>query len=208
MNSTIAHISVSLDGFMAGPSQGPGHPYGVGGEQLQEWHQRADEPGHEADRPLREALFRPMGAYVMGRNMFGPIRGEWVGDWRGWWRDPPFHAPVFVLTHHPRDPVEMVGGTTFIFVTDGLDAALDRARSAAGGADIRISGGASTLHQALRAVAVDELQVSIVPVFLGRGERLFEHVEGSIFNPIEVTHSPYATHVRYQIARRHGAAPF
>src|SRR5215472_2330366 len=127
MSRTVSHISISLDGFMAGPDQGPDQAYGLGGRRLHEWHLHAKEPGHELDRPLRDALLRPMGAFVMGRNMFGPVRDEWVGDWRGWWGDdPPFHAPVFVLTHHPRDSFEMEGGTTFIFVTDGFDAALQR----------------------------------------------------------------------------------
>lgn len=188
---------------MAGPDQGPEFPYGIGGDRLHIWHRSAHEPGHEADRPLREALMRPVGACVMGRNMFGPIRGAWIDDWRGWWgEDPPYHSPVFVLTHHPRDPVEMAGGTTFFFVTDGIRAALRRAKSAAGSDDIRIAGGASTVRQALHVGAVDELQLSIVPILLRRGERLFDGVDSRSFDPVEVTHSPWATHVRYRVTRR------
>src|ERR1022692_1149092 len=143
MTRTTCHMSISLDGFVAGPSQGRDDPVGVGGLKLHEWHWHAGEPGHEADAGQRDELLKPRGAYVMGRNMFGPVRDEWDGDWRGWWGDgPPYHAPVFVLTHYPREPVEMRGGTTFHFVTAGFDAALDRARAAVGGGDVAIAGGA------------------------------------------------------------------
>src|SRR5689334_15496863 len=129
MSRTTCHMSMSLDGFVAGPDQGPDDPVGVGGLRLHEWHWHAGEPGHEADVAANEHLLAPKGAYVMGRNMFGPIRGDWVGDWRGWWGDePPYHAPVFVLTRYPHDPIEMAGGTTFHFVTEGFDAALQRAK--------------------------------------------------------------------------------
>ena len=185
---------------MAGPDQDLEHAYGVGGRELHDWHRYADEPGHEADRPVRDYLMRPVGAYVMGRNMFGPIRGEWTGDWRGWWGDdPPFQRPVFVLTHYPRDTIEMEGGTQFIFVTDGLDAALQRATGVAGGADVQVSGGASIVRQALAMGAIDELQLSIVPRLLGRGERIFDGVGDRHFEPVEVVHSPRATHVRYRV---------
>src|SRR5437762_13527234 len=149
MSRTTCHMSISLDGFVAGPEQSVDNPLGVGGMELHHWHLRADELGNEADIALRDELLTPKGAYVMGRNMFGPIRGEWTGDWRGWWGDePPYHAPVFVLTHYARDPIEMQGGTTFHFVTGGLAAALDRARAAAGGGDVDIAGGASVVQQA------------------------------------------------------------
>jgi dihydrofolate reductase len=139
-----------------------------------------------------------MGAYIMGRNMFGPIRGSWDGDWRGWWGDePPYHAPVFVLTHHPREAIEMAGGTTFHFVTDGFDAALARARDVAGEMDVDIAGGASAVRQALEADALDDLYLDIVPVLLGSGESMFTGLAGRRFTPSAVTHSPHATHVHY-----------
>ena len=200
MGRTVSHLSISLDGFVAGPDQGPEHPYGLGGYQLHEWARHADEPGYEPDRRLWDELLRPMGAYVMGRNMFGPIRGEWVGDWRGWWGDvPPYHAPVFVLTHHARAPLEMAGGTVFNFVTEGFGRALEQARDAAGDGDVRIAGGASTVRQALRADAIDELQLDIVPILLTRGERPFDDVGSISFEPLDVVHSPRATHVRYRV---------
>jgi dihydrofolate reductase len=191
-------MSVSLDGFVAGPKQDRDNPLGVGGMKLHHWH--LDEPLHEADARARDALMKPRGAYVMGRNMFGPIRGEWDQDWRGWWGDePPYHAPVFVLTHHAHDPIEMRGGTTFYFVTEGFDAALEQASNAAGDGDVDIAGGAATVQQALRARAIDELMLNIVPVLLGAGERLFDGVPDPGLHPLEVIHSPNATHVRYRV---------
>jgi dihydrofolate reductase len=193
-------MSMSLDGFVAGPDQSVDEPIGHGGMALHEWHLRADEPGYEAGAAVRDELLRPMGAYVMGRNMFGPVRGSWDADWRGWWGDePPYHAPVFVLTHYPRESVEMDGGTTFHFVTDGFDAALARARDAAGEMDVDIAGGASTVRQALAAGAVDDLYLDIVPVLLGRGESMFAGVGELRFEPTKVTHSPHATHIRYAV---------
>ena len=195
-------MSISLDGFIAGPDQSREDPIGVGGLGLHEWHWRADEPGHEADAGPRDELMQPCGAVLMGRNMFGPIRGEWEGDWRGWWGDdPPYHAPVFVLTHHPHEPIQMAGGTTFRFVTTGFDAALEQAKDAAGDGDVDIAGGASTVRQAFAAGAIDELLLDVVPVLLGRGERLFDEVADPGLDPVEVIHSPYATHVRYRIGR-------
>ena len=142
---------------------------------------------------------RPRGAYVMGRNMFGPIRGEWDEDWDGWWGpDPPYHAPVFVLTHHAREPVEMEGGTSFHFVTQGFEAACAQAREMAGEDGIDIAGGASTVRQALAAGVIDELTLDVVPVLFGSGERLFDGVESLGFEPVEVLHSPLATHIRYR----------
>jgi dihydrofolate reductase len=139
----------------------------------------------------------------MGRNMFGPIRGEWDPDWRGWWgEDPPYHAPVFVLTHYPRDPIEMQGGTTFHFVTDGIESALEQARAAAGDRDVDIAGGASAVRQALEIGAIEDLTLDIAPVLLGRGERLFDGVDDPGLEPVEVVHSPWATHVRYRVGRR------
>jgi dihydrofolate reductase len=195
-------MSISLDGFVAGPDQIVDDPKGVDGLKLHEWHFQADEPGHEADVAPRDELLARRGAYVMGRNMFGPIRGDWEGDWRGWWGDePPYHAPVFVLTHYAHEPIELSGGTTFHFVTGGFDAALERARAAAGDQDVDIAGGASTVRQAFAAGVVDELMLDIAPVLLGRGERLFDQVQDPGLEPIEVIHSPLATHVRYRIGR-------
>ena len=200
MSRSTCHMSISLDGFVAGPDQSPDNPLGVGGLQLHQWHFRADEPGYDADAALRDDLLAPKGAYVMGRNMFGPIRGDWVGQWRGWWgEEPPYHAPVFVLTHHAHDPIQMAGGTTFYLVTDGFDAALDQAKAAAGDRDVDIAGGASTIRQALAAGAIDQLTLDIVPVLLGSGERLFDGVGDLGFEPFEVAHSSRATHVRYRI---------
>jgi dihydrofolate reductase len=202
MTRTTCHMSISLDGFVAGRDQSRENPVGVGGLSLHEWHQRAGERGREADVGPREELMGPRGAYVMGRNMFGPIRGEWDPEWRGWWgEEPPYHAPVFVLTHHQRDPIEMEGGTTFHFVTEGFDVALEQARAAADDGGVDIAGGASTVRQALAADAIDELVLDVVPVLLGSGERLFDGVRDPGLEPVEVVHSPHATHIRYRIGR-------
>jgi dihydrofolate reductase len=198
MTRITCHVSISLDGFIAGPGQSQEQPLGAGGMRLHEWH--LGEPDNEADAAATADLLRPKGAYVMGRNMFGPIRGEWDGDWRGWWGDdPPYHAPVFVLTHHARDPVPMAGGTTFHFVTDGFDSALAQARAVAGELDVGIAGGASTIRQALLAGALEEIVLDIAPVLLGAGERIFDGIADPGLTPIEVLHSPHATHVRYRI---------
>jgi len=196
-------MSISLDGFVAGPGQSLDDPIGIGGMRLHQWHFDADEPGHELDAPMRDHLVRPgIGAYVMGRNMFGPIRGEWDENWRGWWGDePPYHAPVFVLTHFAREPIEMLGGTTFYFVTDGIGAALDRAHAAAGAADVDVAGGAGAVRQTMALGALDELLLDIIPVLLGDGERLFDGVSDPGITPVEVVASPYATHVRYELGR-------
>jgi dihydrofolate reductase len=200
MTQTTCHMSISLDGFVAGPDQDREHPLGVGGMDVHQWH--LGDITDSADVAARDWLMGPRGAYVMGRNMFGPVRDEWDGDWRGWWGDePPYHAPVFVLTHYPREPIEMKGGTTFHFVTAGFDAALEQARAAAGAADVDIAGGASTVRQALSAAAIDELVLDIVPVLLGGGERLFDGVQDPGLRPTGVIHSPYATHVRYRVGR-------
>lgn len=192
-------MSISLDGFAAGPHQSVDDPIGLGGMRLHEWH---FEPLHEADLPWRDSLLAPKGAYIMGRNMFGPIRGGWTEDWRGWWGDdPPYHAPVFVLTHHARDPVEMRGGTTFHFVTNGFAAALAQAKAVAGQADVDVAGGASTVRQALLAGAIDELVLDIAPVLLGSGEGIFDGVPDPGLEPLAVAHSPFATHVRYRVGR-------
>ncbi len=197
MSDTTCHMSLSLDGFAAGPDQSRQNPLGLGGGQVHTWHM--GEPANEADRIANGWLMRPRGAYVMGRNMFGPIRGEWDLDWTGWWGpEPPYHAPVFVLTHHRRNPITMEGGTTFHFVTDGFDAAYSAARAAAGDAGVDIAGGASTVRQALAAGVIDELTLDIAPVLLGAGERLFDDIASFDFEPVEVLHSPLTTHIRYR----------
>jgi dihydrofolate reductase len=200
MTKTDAHFSMSLDGFMAGPDQDRDNPLGIRGLELHRWH--IGDEITAADSDLVAELLRPRGAFVMGRNMYGPIRGEWDEDWHGWWgEDPPYHAPVFVLTHHPHDPIEMEGGTTFHFVTEGFDAAYAQAREVAGEHEVSIAGGASTIRQALSAGVVDELVVDIAPVVLGSGESPFHGVDDLRLEPIEVIHSPYATHVRYRVGR-------
>jgi len=202
MSDTTCHMSISLDGFVAGPAQSQDDPIGIGGMRLHEWHLQPDDSADPGDLRMRDLLLRPRGAYVMGRNMFGPIRGPWDADWRGWWGDdPPYHAPVFVLTHHARDPVELQGGTTFHFVTDGFAAAFERASAAAGDAGVDIAGGASTVRQALEAGVVDELTLDIAPVLLGSGERIFDGVADPGLTPVEVVASPLATHVRYRVGR-------
>ena len=194
-------MSISLDGFVAGPDQSRESPLGKGGRELHLWH-IGDERATEANETAAGWLMRPRGAYVMGRNMFGPIRGEWDEDWRGWWGpEPPYHAPVFVLTHHAHEPIEMEGGTTFYFVTDGFDAAYAQAVAAAGDREVLIAGGAWTVRQAFAAGVIDELVLDIAPVLLGEGEALFLGVADPGLEPIEVIHSPRATHVTYRVGR-------
>ncbi|WP_445151470.1 dihydrofolate reductase family protein [Baekduia sp. Peel2402] len=203
MTKVTSQITVSLDGFMAGPEQSEENPLGIGGERLHEWFMGQRER-HPVDEKVARTLLDGNGAYVMGRNMFGPIRGEWSGDWRGWWgEEPPYHVPVYVLTHHARESVEMEGGTVFHFVTEGFDAALASAREAAGPTkNVCIAGGASIVNQALQADVLDELYVHYAPITLGGGELLF--APGALgdarLEVVESISSPYATHVRYQRA--------
>ena len=201
MPFVTSHMSISLDGFVAGPDQSEDNPLGVDGIKLHHWH--LNDPKHQVDEAFTERLLGLRGAYIMGRNMFGPVRGEWGNsDWRGWWGpEPPYHAPVFVLTHHPHEPIEMEGGTTFYFITDGFDSALERAKAAAGRRDVDIAGGASTVRQAFAAGAIDELVLDVVPVLLGAGERLFDAVNDPGLEPVEVIQSPHATHIRYRVGR-------
>jgi len=195
---TTCHMSISLDGFVAGPDQSLENPLGKRGLELHDWH-IGDPRATEENQVAAGWLMRPRGAYVMGRNMFGPIRGEWDGDWTGWWGpEPPYHAPVYVLTHYEHPPIEMEGGTTFHFVTEGFDAAYAAAVEAAGGRGVDIAGGASTVRQALIAGVVDELTLDIAPVILGSGERIFDGVESFGFEPVDVLNSPLATHIRYR----------
>ena len=195
-----AHLSISLDGFVAGPEQSEQNPIGAGGMALHRWH--LDEHKSDADQRMTDRILAPRGAYVMGRNMFGPVRGDWgASDWRGWWGDePPYHAPVFVLTHYPREPIPMAGGTTFYFVDD-FDSAVKQAVAAAGDRTVTIAGGASAVRQGLQRGVVDEIMLSYIPVVLGDGERLFDDVPKLRAAPIEVAASPVATHVVYRIGR-------
>ncbi len=180
-------FSVSIDGYGAGPDQGLDNPLGVGGESLHNWvfptrtFQTMYGKGEGTTGIDEEFAARSManlGAWIMGRNMFGPVRGPWPDDkWKGWWGDnPPYHVPVFVLTHHARAPVTMAGGTTFHFVTDGIHAALKRAEEAAGDKDIRVGGGAAVIRQYLSAGLIDEMHIAISPVLLGSGEHLFKDI--------------------------------
>ena len=202
MSETTCHMSVSLDGFVAGPDQSLENPLGRRGLEVHHWH--LDEPLHDADAQARELLMRPRGAYVMGRNMFGPVRGDWGdSDWRGWWGpEPPYHHPVFVLTHHPHDPIEMDGGTTFHFVTDGIESALRRAREAAGEADVTVNGGASAIQQYLAAGLLDELEISIAPLLLGGGERLLDNLgdEKIGLEQVRAVEGVGVTHITYRVA--------
>jgi dihydrofolate reductase len=194
----VHNFSVSLDGFGVGPAQTEQDPLGIGGEQLHEWIFADDAT--DVDRRFRAAGNEGIGATIMGRNMFGPVRGPWRDeDWRGWWgEDPPFHHDVFVLTHFARPSVAMSGGTTFSFVTDGIEAALERATAAARGADVRLGGGVSTVHEYLRAGLLDEIHVAVVPVLLGSGERLFDGVGPALegWRCVEFAPSASVAHVR------------
>ena len=181
-------FSISIDGYGAGPNQDLEHPLGVGGPELFDWffHTRTWQRMHGnqdgetgADDHVAAQGFDGIGAWILGRNMFGPIRGPWPDDeWKGWWGDePPYHTPVFVLTHHPRAPLTMKGGTVFRFVTDGIHAALQQAKDAADGRDVRLGGGVSTIRQYLRAGLIDELHLAIAPVLLGTGEHLLSGID-------------------------------
>ncbi len=208
-------FTLSLDGYAAGPDQSLDEPLGVGGRRLHEWafatrtfREMMGMDGGEAgldDRFVAEGD-AGIGATVMGRNMFGPVRGPWGDErWRGWWGDePPYHHDVFVLTHYPQAPITMAGGTTFHFVDGGIHAALERAFDAAGGKDVRLGGGVATVQRYLRARLIDELHLAIVPVLLGKGERLFDRLDGGPvgYECAELVASPAVVHVR--LARTDG----
>ena len=191
MASITSDPAISLDGFIAGPDQSLEVPLGVGGLTLHRWQfEQAEENAAEV------AAICSAGAYVMGRNMFGPDRGDWDLDWRGWWGDdPPYHGPVFVLGHRPRDPVEMQGGTTFHFVTGGIEEALRLAREAAGDRHVSVCGGASTINQYLAAGYIDELRLHVAPVVLGAGEALFRDLAGLSFEVASSRSTSLVTHV-------------
>jgi len=184
----VQSFSMSIDGYGAGPSQDLQHPLGVGDPELFDWffHTRTwqrmhgqDDGETGADDSIAAQGFAGIGAWILGRNMFGPVRGPWPDDsWKGWWGDePPYHAPVFVLTHHPRAPLSMKGGTVFHFVTEGIHAALEQARTAAQGLDVRLGGGVATIRQYLQAALIDELHLAIAPVLLGSGEHLLSGID-------------------------------
>jgi dihydrofolate reductase len=211
MSSVTCQISISLDGFVAGPNQSVKHPIGEGGMRLHEWvivtdswrEQHGLDGGERtADAEVVDEVVQGVGAYIMGRKMFGGGDGPWDETWRGWWgEEPPFHAPVFVLTHHKREPLSMRGGTTFTFVTDGIESALEQAQTAAGDKDVAIAGGASAVQQYLEAGMLDELYLHIVPIVLGAGERLLEDVGDPTLGPVKVIASPAATHIKYRVVR-------
>jgi dihydrofolate reductase len=211
MSQVTCQISISLDGFVAGPNQSNEHPLGEGAERLHEWvfateywrRGHGEEGGERGpDNDVAREFGEGVGAFIMGRNMFGPGRGEWDETWRGWWgENPPYHVPVYVLTHHVREPLPMEGGTTFHFVTDGIESALEQARAAAGEQDVQVAGGASVVQQYLAAGLLDQLQLHIAPIVLGAGERLLENVGDPTLEPVEVVASGAATHVKYRVVR-------
>jgi dihydrofolate reductase len=188
-------MTMSLDAFVAGPNQSLENAFGEGAEGLHRW--MFEKP--DANAAELEAM-TAAGAFIMGRNMFGPGRGAWDEEWTGWWgEEPPYHAPVFVLTHHPRAPLTMKGGTTFTFVTDGAESALEQARAAAGDANVAIAGGAATVNQYLAAGLIDELRLHVAPLLLGGGERLFEGVGSVSLESLGVKHTRLVTHTSYRV---------
>jgi dihydrofolate reductase len=201
----VAAFGVSIDGFGAGPDQSLEHPLGKRGQELMNWffqtrafRSMTGRDGGTEDR-FASASMEGFGAFILGRNMFGPAGDDWGGpDWKGWWGDnPPYHAPTFILTHHPRAPIVMEGGTTFHFVTDGIEAALAQAKAAAGDLDVKIGGGVSTVRQYLLAGAIDEVHLALSPVVLGRGEPLFVGVDlpGLGYRVTEAVPTELATHL-------------
>ena len=214
MSKLRFNISMSLDGFVAGPNQSPENGLGEGGEDLHDWvvklksfrEMHGDSGGGETgtnDDVLREAS-ENIGATIMGRNMFGPDRGPWGEEpWKGWWGDnPPFHTPVFVLTHHAREPLEMQGGTIFFFVTDGIESALRQANDAAGGRDVHLGGGAKVAQQYLSAGLMDEMELHVVPILLGGGARLLDNLGSDVkLEPVRTLEGPGVTHLKYRVGR-------
>ena len=198
MTKVTADIAISVDGFVAGPNQSLDNPLGEGvGDRLHRWMFEEPEANAAAIAGLTAAR-----AYIMGRNMFGPGRGAWDEQWKGWWgEEPPYHGPVFVLTNHPREPLPMEGGTTFTFVTDGIESALAQARAAAGDGDVAIAGGAATVRQYLAAGLIDELRLHVVPELLGAGERLLDGVGSVSLEQIAVSGTDIVTHLTYRVGR-------
>ncbi|PWT86052.1 MAG: deaminase [Proteobacteria bacterium] len=205
----VAGFSLSIDGFGAGPEQSREDPLGKRGTELFQWffatrtfqamHGGAGGGSNRLDEDYAARAMAGFGAFILGRNMFGPVRGEWPDQsWKGWWGDnPPYHAPTFILTHYPREPIAMEGGTTFHFVTDGIKSALEQAKAVAGGRDVKIGGGVSTVRQYLNAGLIDEMHLAISPVVLGRGEAMFTGIDLSAlgFRVTEKAASELATHV-------------
>jgi dihydrofolate reductase len=213
MSNLRCHISISADGFVAGPNQSEENPLGEGGERLHDWvvelgawREAHDKEGGEVNEstPIMEENLENVGAGVMGRNMFGPIGGGDWGDeqWKGWWGDdPPYHYDVFILTHHAREPVAMEGGTTYHFVTDGIEDALKQAREAAGGKDVMLWGGAQVINQYLAAGLLDVLELNIVPLLLGGGARLFDDLGDAEIKleQLRAVEAPAVTHLKYRV---------
>jgi dihydrofolate reductase len=212
MSKLRINMTMSLDGFVAGPDQSKQDPLGVGGMKLHTWlfplaafrERHGDEGGDvNASTPVVEGWLENIGATVMGRNMFGGGPGPWgENPWKGWWGDePPFRHPVYVLTHHARDPLEMKGGTTFHFVTDGIESALEQARNAAGGKDVSLGGGANVAQQYLAAGLIDELEISVVPLLLGDGARLFDSLGGAKpeLEQVRAIEAPGVAHLSYRV---------
>jgi len=204
----VAGFSISLDGFGAGPEQSLENPLGKRGLELHQWFfgtrtfraMTGQDGGSDGvDEAYANRSMEGFGAFILGRNMFGPAGNDWGGpDWKGWWgNNPPYHAPTFVLTHHPRAPIEMEGGTTFIFVTDGIEAALEQAKRAANGRDVKIGGGIATVRQYLRAALIDELHLALSPVVLGQGEAMFTGIDLPAlgFRVTEHQATDHATHI-------------
>jgi len=209
MKVKVLCFSISLDGYSAGPSQDLQNPLGIGGPEIFQWffatrvfqRMHGNGEGGEAgvDNQIAERGFENIGAWILGRNMFGPVRGPWPDEnWKGWWGDePPYHVPAFVLTHHARPVLRMKGGTDFHFVTDGIESALAQAKAAAGGRDVRIGGGVSTVRQYLQAGLIDEMHVAVGPVFMGAGENLWQGLDMRAlgYEIAEVIPGERATHV-------------
>ncbi|BDX34309.1 deaminase reductase [Mycobacterium antarcticum] len=201
MPRTNLSMSISADGYVAGPDQSEEHPLGIGGQLLHRWH-LGPEAEHPVNRQVVSEMLSGMGATIMGRNMFGPVRGDWGdSDWAGWWgEEPPYHCPVFVLTHYAHDPIALEG-TTFHFVTDGIESAYSQAVEVAGDRPISIAGGASCARQAIRAGLVDEIDLQVSPVILGAGERLFDGFEAGSprLELARVLDAPGVAHLRYRV---------
>lgn len=200
MSKVTCDMTMSVDGFVAGPNQSLEKPFGDGVDETRLHGWMFDEPEENAREV--EAI-TDAGAFIMGRNMFSPGRGAWDEEWKGWWGDdPPYHAPVFVLTHHPREPLTMKGGTTYTFVTDGIESALAQARAAAGDANIAIAGGAATVNQYLAARLIDELRLHVAPMLIGAGARLLESVGNGSLEPLGGRHTDLVTHLTYRVRTR------
>ncbi len=217
MSKLRFNITMTLDGYVAGPNQSRENGLGEGADHIHDWllnlktfrEIHGDEAGGETgtnDDVLREN-FENLGATIMGRNMFGGGPGPWDAEWKGWWGDdPPFHTAVFVLTHHAREPLVMQGGTTFFFITDGIESALRQAREAAGGKDVLLAGGARVAQQYLAAGLIDEMELHVVPLLLGGGERLLDNLGSDVkLDPVRTVEGPGVTHLKYRVIKKSSA---